>query len=206
MMLKGKTVGNLFDFLVQSADRGDISQSLSAHLRAAVKKIFLATCPPEEFWRDVPLGSVNLSERIETLRKNNRGECSEETIRVYEKRYERSLKLYLESLPPESSSVSSPSRQSSRSEPSPRPKSDPKPAPPEASALEQLLFATSLSAKTSLMTLLTSDDVLDNYRVFAAAPNSPEPVAYFVLPKHLSPAELEQLIKNFSPLLHAQPP
>jgi len=207
-VLKGKTVGDLFDFLSRAVILKEISESLSAHLRAAVKKIFLATCPPHEFWRDVPLESVCLDERIATLRTNNRGECSEETIHVYKKRYERSLRLYLDWLsrqpvqnqsllnPPEQNQFEqSQFAQSSLRVDSPKPEI----SVSEPSLLERLLLATSLSAKASLMTLLSTSQLLDDYRVLAASSDSK--IGYFVFPKDFSSADLERMLKEISPLL-----
>ena len=95
-MFGERTVGDLFDFLVLAGKTGEISQSLSAHLRAAVKKIFIATCPPTELWRNVLLRTIDLDARVSTLREKASADCSEQTIRAYHQRYERSLRLYLE--------------------------------------------------------------------------------------------------------------
>ena len=97
-LLNGKTVGDLYDFLVAAAKTGEISVSLSDHLRTAVKKIFVATSRTDEFWRNVLLVSVDLPARISALRSVTAGSCSEQTIHVYQTRYERSLRLYLERL------------------------------------------------------------------------------------------------------------
>ena len=200
IVLKGKTVGDLFDFLYRAVILGEISESLSAHLRAGVKKIFLATCPPTEFWRDVPLDSVNLAERIETLRKNNRGECSEETIYVYKKRYERSLRLYLDWLsrqPGQCQSEPEPSESHPQFKKQPKHQLDS--ASPEHESLENILRAASLSAKASLSALLASDKFLDNYHLIASSSGSK--ISYLVLPKNLSSAELAQTLREISPLL-----
>lgn len=96
-IIRGKTAGDLYDFIQAAAWRSFISESLSSHLRAAIKKIFSATVKEGEFWRDLPL-PVDISARIATLRANNSGECSEKTIEAYRARYDRSLKLYYEHL------------------------------------------------------------------------------------------------------------
>lgn len=93
--IKNKTAGDLYDFIQAAAWRGVITESLSSHLRAAVKKIFSATAKSGEFWRDLPL-VLDISERVATLRANNTGACSEKTIEAYRRRYDRSLRLYLE--------------------------------------------------------------------------------------------------------------
>lgn len=107
-LLNGKTVGDLCDYLVAAAKSGEISVSLSDHLRTAVKKIFAATCPPDEFWRHVLLNSVNIEARIITLRAETSGTCSDQTIHVYRTRYERSVRLYLEHLQQQRSLPSTP--------------------------------------------------------------------------------------------------
>ncbi|MBQ6130563.1 hypothetical protein IJI72_02670 [Candidatus Saccharibacteria bacterium] len=205
-VLKGKTVGNLFDFLSRSADLGVISQSLSAHLRAAVKKIFVATCSQNEFWRDVPLVSVELVSRIDQLRQNNHGECSDETIYVYQKRYERALRLYLESLSSDDSSFNnSPSDNLSTNSSSSSNLSSDDPSSSRA-VLENLLAATSASTRATLFALLSNRSLAEQYRVFAAdsvaSVLSPK-VGYFVLPSDLSPAELSAMVQEISSLLVA---
>lgn len=97
-LLNDKTVGNLYDFLVAAAQSGEISTSLSDHLRTAVKKIFITTCPSDVFWRDVLLVSVDVGARVAALRAKTAGSCSDQTIHVYSTRYERSVRLYLEHL------------------------------------------------------------------------------------------------------------
>ncbi len=94
-LIQGKTAGDLYDFVQAAAWRGVISESLSAHLRAALKKIFSATAEPGEYWRDLPL-VADISDRIAILRTRNAGECSEPTIEAYRRRYDRSLRLFLE--------------------------------------------------------------------------------------------------------------
>ena len=95
-LLNDKTVGDLYDYLPAAADNGEISVSLSNHLRTAVKKIFATTCSPDEFWRSVLLTSVDIDARIVALRAKTAGACSDRTIHVYRTRYERSVQLYLE--------------------------------------------------------------------------------------------------------------
>ena len=97
-LLDDKTVGDLYDYLTAAVSSGEISASLSDHLRTAVKKIFVTTCRPDEFWQSVLLTSVDLPARIATLRANSASTCSEQTIHVYQTRYERSVRLYLEHL------------------------------------------------------------------------------------------------------------
>lgn len=96
-LIKDKTAGELYDFLQTAVWKKLISESLSAHLRAAIKKIFSATAEPDEFWRDLAL-TPSIDARIAVLRAKNSGECSEKTIEAYERRYYRSLRLYLEQL------------------------------------------------------------------------------------------------------------
>ncbi len=93
--IQNKTSGDLYDFVQAAAWKGIITESLSSHLRAAIKKIFLATAKSGEFWRDLPL-VLDISERIAKLRAVNSGECSEKTIEAYRRRYDRSLRLYME--------------------------------------------------------------------------------------------------------------
>ena len=95
-LLNDKTVGDLYDYLSAAANDGEISVSLSNHLRTAVKKIFATTCRPDEFWQSVPLASVDIDARIAMLRAKTAGTCSDHTIHVYHMRYERSVQLYLE--------------------------------------------------------------------------------------------------------------
>ncbi len=118
-LIQDKTAGDLYDFVQASAWRGVISESLSAHLRAAIKKIFLATAEPGEFWRDLPL-VLDISARIAKLRAANSGECSEKTIEAYRRRYDRSLRLYIEhSGNPSAPRVLSPPAMTSPSAPPP---------------------------------------------------------------------------------------
>lgn len=100
-IIRNKTAGDLYDFIQAIAWRGVISESLSSHLRAAIKKLFSATVAEGEFWRDVPL-PIDISDRVAILRKRNAGECSERTIEAYHRRYDRSLRLYYEHLLQES--------------------------------------------------------------------------------------------------------
>ena len=95
-LLNDKTVGDLYDYLSAAANDGEISVSLSNHLRTAVKKIFLTTCGPDEFWRSILLTSIDIDARIAALRAKTVGACSDHTIHVYHMRYERSVQLYLE--------------------------------------------------------------------------------------------------------------
>ncbi|MBQ1528172.1 hypothetical protein IIZ77_00820 [Candidatus Saccharibacteria bacterium] len=113
-IIQDKTAGELYDFLQAAAWKNIITESLSAHLRAAIKKIFSATTKPNEFWRDAKLPS-NIDDLIIILRENNAGSCSEKTIDAYERRYYRSLRLYTDylwsaqpaaSAPPPSTTVS----------------------------------------------------------------------------------------------------
>ena len=96
-IIQDKTAGDLYDFLQSAAWKGIISESLSAHLRAAIKKIFSATAKPNEFWRDAKL-PPNIDSLIATLREDDAGNCSEKTIDAYERRYYRSLRLYTDYL------------------------------------------------------------------------------------------------------------
>jgi len=97
-LLNDKTVGDLYAYLVAAARDGEISTSLSDHLRTAVKKIFTTTCRPDEFWQSVPLASVDIDARIAMLRAKTFSACSDQTIHVYHTRYVRSVRLYLEHL------------------------------------------------------------------------------------------------------------
>lgn len=97
-LLNGKTVGDLYDYLIAATKNGEISVSLSDHLRTAVKKIFVATCSPDEFWRNVLLSSVDIDSRIATFRANSSSTCSDQTIHVYYTRYIRSTRLFIEHL------------------------------------------------------------------------------------------------------------
>ncbi len=109
-IIQDKTAGDLYDFLQSAAWKGIISESLSAHLRAAIKKIFSATAKPNEFWRDAKL-PPNIDGLIAALREDDAGNCSEKTIDAYERRYYRSLRLYTDylwSTQPVTTSVSAP--------------------------------------------------------------------------------------------------
>ena len=94
-IIQDKTAGELYDFVQTAARKKVISESLATHLRGAIKKIFFATVNPGEFWRDLPL-VPDISERVAILRERNDGSCSEETIKSYQNRYDRSLRLLVE--------------------------------------------------------------------------------------------------------------
>lgn len=127
-LTQDKTAGDLYDFLQAAAWKNVISESLSAHLRAAIKKIFSATAKPNKFWRDIVL-TPSIDDRIVTLRANNSGECSEKTIEAYERRYYRSLRLYLDYLKA-NQIASTPSLAASAFSPPPSPSLQAPPAPP----------------------------------------------------------------------------
>ncbi len=94
-IIQNKTAGELYDFVQTAARKKVISESLATHLRGAIKKIFSATVNPDELWRDLPL-VPDISERVAILRERNDGSCSEETIKSYQNRYDRSLRLLVE--------------------------------------------------------------------------------------------------------------
>ena len=96
-IIQDKTASDLYDFLQSAAWKGIISESLSAHLRAAIKKIFSATAKPNEFWRDAKL-PPNIDSLIAALREDDAGNCSEKTIDAYERRYYLASTLYRLSL------------------------------------------------------------------------------------------------------------
>lgn len=120
-LLNGKTVGDLYDYLVAAAQSGEISVSLSNHLRTAVKKIFVTTCRPDEFWRSVLLTSVDIEARIAALRAKAADACSNQTIHVYRTRYERSVRLYLEHLQQQHASATPPPPQPALASTNPSP-------------------------------------------------------------------------------------
>lgn len=159
-IIRGKTAGNLYDFIQASAWRNSISESLSSHLRAAIKKIFSATAKEGEFWRDLPL-PINISARIAALRANNSGECSEKTIEAYRARYDRSLQLYYEHLLQASVSashtVNAPSSSSSSTSSAPATPSSPvAPATSDAQALVmQKVLAASLKFQQEVLDALS---------------------------------------------------
>lgn len=141
--IQNKTAGDLYDFVQAAAWKGIITESLSSHLRAAIKKIFSATAKPGEYWRDLPL-ALDISDRIAALRATNSGECSEKTIEAYRRRYDRSLRLFMSepAEPRTVSAVSAPAASTRAVSRTQRPSLSSPSASPELIAAQKILAAS----------------------------------------------------------------
>ncbi len=168
----------MYDFVQVAAWKGIITESLSSHLRAAIKKIFSTTAKPGEYWRDLPL-TFDISDRIAALRTTNSGECPEKTIEAYHRRYDRSLRLFMSSSaePRTVSAVSS----------TQRPSLPPPSASPELIAAQKILAASIKFQQEVLeaMSLITEKKGGSSSSVYLLLALAPAPHLPCHLPHHL---------------------
>lgn len=92
--IKGKTVGDLVEFLIESVESHHYRPSTVVPLRIAVGKIMRETTDESKDWRAVLLRDIDLDERMKRFRESTIGICSDGTARIYKMRFERAIEIF----------------------------------------------------------------------------------------------------------------